>query len=149
MIFQRNYFLNTTCDIDVFSVIHEVNRTVRESSLKDGLVNVIAPLPGCAVTIAEPLPDIVSVIKEAAQVFPGQGEGTKNRRKEDVSIGPRVSAAMMGKSVTVPLKDSRLCIGLREEILLIDMERDGKRREIIVTIMGDSPAPQQRQPQRR
>jgi thiamine phosphate synthase YjbQ (UPF0047 family) len=143
MIFLRNYFLNTTDRIDVLSIIHEVNRTIRESTIKDGMVLVTIPQPGGALAILEPLPDIVEKFKEALRVFPGQDQVTKNRRKDEIEVGPRIVAAMLGKSVSLPVKDQRLVIGAREEIVVVDMETSARRREFAVQVMGDGPEPQQ------
>jgi len=143
MIFLRNYFVNTTDKPDVFSVIHEVNRTIRESKAKEGLATILVPAPGGAITIIEPLPDIVEKFKEAIRVFPGEGAETKNRRREEIAIGPRVAAAMLGKSVGIPIKDGKLLLGLREEPVLVDLETRGGRREFYVQITGESGEEQQ------
>lgn len=149
MIFQRNYFLNTTTGTDVLSVIHEVMRTVRESQIQDGIVVVISPQSGAGVTVIEMLPDVVTALKNAVALFPGQNEDTKNRKKEDVAIGPRVSAAMLGRSVSIPLKGGALTLSPREEIVVVDLEKAAKRREVMVHVMGEgkqqaAPNPQMR-----
>lgn len=147
MIFLKSYFVNTTSNVDVVSIIHEVNRAVRESNIPDGLVTVSAPGPGAAVTIIEPLPDIVAGLKNTLQAFSGGLADTKNRRKEEIEIRPRVLAAMIGKSVQLPAKAGKLVIGPREEIVIVDMEKGGLRREFYVQVMGDAPQ-QAQQPQR-
>lgn len=143
MIFLRNYFLNTTDKVDVMPIIHEVMRTIRESQAKDGLATIMVPEPGGAVTIIEPLPDIVEKLKEAIRIFPGEGAETKNRRKEEIPIGPRVAAAILGKSIGIPMKDGRLVLGPREEPVIIDLENTAKRREFYVQINADTPEAKQ------
>lgn len=145
MIFLRNYFVNTTTQVDVLSIIHDINRTIRESQINEGLVTVVVPAPGCAVTVIEPLPELVTKLKEALKIFPGEGEATKNRRKEDISIAPRVQAAMMGKAISLPLKDGKLVLGLREELVIIDLEGTAKRREFCVQVVGESATEKQQQ----
>lgn len=145
VIFLRNYFINTTEEIDVLSVIHEVTRTLRESTIPDGLVTVIVPGPGGALTIVEPLPDVLDRLKEALGQFPGEGTQTVNRRKEEIPVGPRISAAMLGKSVQIPVSAGKFVLGPREEVVLIDFEREGRRREFTVQVMGEAPQQQQQQ----
>lgn len=147
VIFLKNYFINTTQEIDVLPVIHEVHRTLRESNIPDGLVTVMVPGPGAGLTIVEPLPDVVGRLKEALGSFPGEGTGTMNRRKEEIPVGPRISAAMLGKSLQVPVSGGKLVLGPREEIVLVDFEREGKRREFFIQVMGEPP-PQPQQPAR-
>lgn len=137
MIFLRNYFIDTTNSVDVISIIHEVGRTIRESNIKDGFVNILVPAPGGGLAILEPLPDIVSKFKEALQIFPVAGADTKNRRKEEISIAPRVVSAIVGKTMQVPFAVQKLLLGPREEIILFDMELTAKRREFYVQVVGD------------
>ncbi len=146
MIFLRNYFINTTSGLDVLSIVHEVGRAIRESSVSEGLVTVSVPAPGGALAILEPLPDVIAKFKEAIGLFPGENEQTKNKRKEDVLVGPRVVAAILGKSLSIPFKDGRLLIAPREEPVLIDLERKGLRREFYVQIVGADAKPQGRVP---
>lgn len=147
MIFLRNYFVNTTDDVDVISVIHETNRAIREAGLSEGLVTILVPGPGAGVAIIEPLPDIVATLKKAAEVFPGGGVETIDRRKSEISIGPRIAAVMLGKTLGLPISQGRLVLAPREEIVVVDFERVSKRREFFVQVMGEAPQKQQ-QPQR-
>ena len=146
MIFLRNYFVATTEKVDVISVIHEVNRALREAAIPDGVVTVVVPGPGAGVTAVEPLPDVVAMLKESAGIFPGGGVETKNRRKEEIAVGPRVAAAMLGKSLQVPFAAGKLVLGPREEIVLVDFETDGRRREFAVQVMGEAPPQQAKGP---
>lgn len=153
MIHIKNYFVNTTSETDVLSVIHEVNRSIRESNIPDGSVMVSAPGPGAAVTIIEPLPGIVAGLKKTLSELPGEWTETKNSRKDEIEVRPRVLAALVGKSVQLPLKEGRLVLGPREEIVIIDMEKSGLRREFYIQVSGDAPAaagpPQRGAAQRR
>ena len=138
MILLRNYFVGTTDGIDVKSVIHEINRTLREANAKEGLVTVVVPHPGGALAILEPLPTVVEQFKEAIRLFPGEGMETKTKSKEDVAVAPRVAAAVLGRSLSIPFGDGKLVLGPREEPMLVDLERGGRRREFCVQVMSDS-----------
>lgn len=140
MIFLKNYFINTTDDVDVISVIHEIGYAVRDAGAAEGLVTVVVPEPGGALTILEPLPEIVAQFKEALEIFPGEGVETISRRKEPIPVAPRIKAAMLGKTVHIPFKDAKLVLGAREEVVLIDFEKTGKRREFWVQVMGEAAA---------
>jgi len=147
MILLRNYFINTSEGIDVKSVVHEVNRTLRESNAKQGLVTIVVPEPGAALTLIEMLPDVVEQLKEAVRIFPGQGMATKGPRKEEIDVGPRVAAAMLGRSLSIPLAEGRLVLGAREEPVIIDLESGGRRREFCVQVTAE--AQQQARPAAR
>lgn len=137
MILLKNYFVNTTEGVDVMSVIHEVNRTIREAAAQEGTVTITVPESGAALTIIEPLPDILGLLKDALKVYPGEGVLTKNRRKEEIDVGPRIAAAMLGKTLSIPLSAGKLVLGAREEPVLIDLEKTGRRREFVVQVAGE------------
>lgn len=141
MIFLKNYFINTTNEVDIISIIHDVNRVIRDSKIIDGVVTVVVPEPGGSLTILEPLPELIKQLKDTLLIFPGEGVETLSRRKEPVAVAPRIKAAMLGKSVVLPLEKGKLVLGPREEIVLIDFEKDGRRREFYVQVMGDLAAP--------
>jgi len=137
MIFFKNCFVNTSKEVDVISIIHDVRYAVRDSGATQGLVTVIVPDPGASVTIVQPLDDVVDELKEALKVFPGEGKETITRRKEPVKVGARIKAAMLGKSLSIPIREGKLILGAREEIVLVDFEEDAKRREYVVQVMGE------------
>ncbi len=146
MILLKNYFINTTGDVDVESVIHEVNRTIREANATEGSIIIIVPEAGAALAVIEPLEDIVGLLKDALKVFPGEGVLTKDRRKEEIDVGPRIAAAMLGKSLHIPLSGGKLVLGAREEPVLIDLEKSGRRREFYVQVVTEGGGQQQQRP---
>lgn len=146
MILLKNYFVNTTDGVDVMTVIHEINRTIKESGATDGIVTIAVPQSGAALALVEMLPDIVDQLKEALKVYPGEGVLTKDRRKDEIDVGPRIAAAMLGRTLTIPLSKGKLVLGGREEPVLIDLQKDEKRREFYVQVMGEQPQAQGQKP---
>lgn len=142
MIFLRNYFVNTTSDVDVLSIIHETNRTIREANAQEGLVTIVVPHPGAALAIIEPLPLLVEQFKQALKLFPGEGVEASNRRKEAIPVAPRVAAAILGRSVSIPLSAGKLVLGLREEPVIVDLDSSAKRREFHVQVISEEAAAQ-------
>jgi len=140
MIYLKNFYINTTDKVDVISIIHDVNRVISESKIATGIVTVTVPEAGGAVTVLEPLPDIMEQFKAALEIFPGEGVQTLSKRKEPIAVAPRIKAAMLGKSIQIPVDAEKLVLGRREEIILIDFEKTSKRREFFVQVMGDPKA---------
>ncbi len=138
MILLKNYYVNTTSEIDVLTIIHEINATIQESGITEGAVNIIVPEPGGALAIIEPLADITEQFKEALKIFPGEGIRTKDKRKEEIDVGPRIAAAMLGNAIQIPFTKGKLVLGAREEPVLIDLEKAVKRREFYVQVIGES-----------
>ena len=137
MIFLKNYFTRTTEKIDIISVHADVMYAIRDAGATDGLVTVVTPAPGAAITVIEKLPEAVDALKEALAVYPAEGKKATTRRKEEVDVGARVKAAMLGRSLSLPFKDGKLLLAARDEIMLIDCETTGKRREYAVQVISE------------
>jgi thiamine phosphate synthase YjbQ (UPF0047 family) len=48
-----------------------------------------------------------------------------------------VRSAMLGPSITVPLKDSKLMLDQGQDIVLLDFDIVKRKRKVIVQIMGE------------
>ena len=138
MIFLKNYYTRTTDKVDVISIHADVMYAVRDSGAMEGLVTITSPAGGAAITVIEKLPEAHDTLKEALAVYPAEGKKATTRRKEEIDLGARVKAAMLGRSLSVPLNEGKLVLGHREEIILIDCESTAKRREYVVQVMGES-----------
>jgi len=136
MIFLKNYYTRTTEKVDVISIHADVMYAVRDSEAMEGLVTITSPAGGAAITVIEKLPEAYDALKDALAVYPAEGKKATTRRKEEIDLGARVKAAMLGRSLSVPLKDGRLMLGHREEVILIDCEATARRREYVVQVMG-------------
>ncbi len=137
MIFLKNYFTPTTEGIDVIPITPDVRYAVKDAGLREGLVSVVVPDPGASVTIIEPLDEVVAELKEALRMLPGGDKEILTKRKETVRVGARIRAAMLGRSLSLPLKEGELVMGSREDIVVIDFERDGRRRAYAIQVMGE------------
>jgi secondary thiamine-phosphate synthase enzyme len=137
MIFLKNYYTRTTDKVDVISIHADVMYAVRDSEAIEGLVTITSPAGGAAITVIEKLPEAHDALKEALAVYPAEGKKATTRRKEEIDLGARVKAAMLGRSLSVPLKEGKLMLGHREEIILIDCETTAKRREYVIQVMGE------------
>lgn len=141
MIFLKSYFVNTTAEVDFLPITSDVNYAIRDGQGKDGLVTIVVPSGRAAITVFEPLPEVISELKSALEIFAGEGKETADKRKEQVFIAPRVQTAMLGRSLTIPIKDAKLVLDPYEEIYLIDFDKKAHRREFIVQVMSvEAPA---------
>ena len=145
MIFLKNYFINTTAEIDFLPLTADIRYAVRDSTAKNGLVTVIVPGPAVSVVVMEPIAEVIEGLKAAFELFAAENiEGTDKRRQK-IGVSPRIQAAMVGRSVSIPLKDLKLALDPYEEVYLIDFDNNPRRREFIVQIIYEE-APSASQP---
>jgi secondary thiamine-phosphate synthase enzyme len=48
-----------------------------------------------------------------------------------------IKASLMGCSLTVPIRDGRLCLGTWQGLCLCEHRRQGGRRRLVLTVQGE------------
>ena len=126
--------VRTTSHTQMIDITRQVQQTVSESGVKDGLCIVFIPHTTAAVTINENAdPDVqTDFMKEINKIVPWE-DGYLHM---EGNAAAHLKASMMGFSETVIIKDGRLVLGTWQGIYFL--EYDGARnRKVIVKIMGD------------
>lgn len=142
MNFLKSYFVNTTVDVDFLPITSDLKYAIRDSQAKEGLATITIPGAGAGVTILEPISEVIEELKVVIETYAGEGESRgKDKRKEEVYIAPRVLASLIGRSVSVPIRDSKLVLDPYEEVYLIDFDKKIRRREFFVHIITSDAAP--------
>ncbi len=121
MIFLKSYFANTTQDIDIIPIIHDVRFAVRDSQAVHGLVTVTLPGNGASLVISQLSKEECLELKE----------GWSNK---DI---------FRPITLSIPLRNKELLLDPKQMIYLVDFSDTGKRREFYVQVFGDNPPPQQ------
>lgn len=150
MIFVKNYFVNTTQEIDFISIIHEVRYTIRDSNVKDGLLTIITPGAGAGVLILEPIKEVIDSIKVVFETLGGETDAEAvDKRKERVYVMPRVLASIIGRDISIPIRKGELLLEPYEEVFLIDFDKKVRRREFYMQVMSIPEPPPPTRPARR
>ncbi len=126
--------VRTISHTQMIDITRQVQQTVSESGVKDGLCIVFIPHTTAAVTINENAdPDVqTDFMKEINKIVPWE-DGYLHM---EGNAAAHLKASMMGFSETVIIKDGRLVLGTWQGIYFL--EYDGARnRKVIVKIMRD------------
>ena len=126
--------VRTTSHTQMIDITRQVQQTVSESGVRDGLCIVSIPHTTAAVTINENAdPDVqTDFMKEINKIVPWE-DGYLHM---EGNAAAHLKASMMGFSETVIIKDGRLVLGTWQGIYFL--EYDGARnRKVIVKIMRD------------
>lgn len=136
MNFLKKYYVNTTADVDVVTITHDIKFAIRDSAAKNGLVSIIVPESGAGLLLMEPLDEVIAEFKTTMSMFGGEGESTTtDKKKLPVAIRPRVQAALTGRTLQLPLVNGLLLVAPYEEVVLVDFDNKVMRREFIVHIL--------------
>lgn len=135
-----NAYLNTSKDVDILNVTHDVKRALREANIQNGLITVYVPGTTAGVVILENDPAVHEDLKKLVTSFVPDSGGIRPQRKSGSGrVEAHLRAAFLTSSVSIPVKDGRLLLGPWQEVVVIDFDDKVGRREVTVHVMGEAP----------
>ena len=126
--------VRTTSHTQMLDITRQIQQTVSESGISNGICIIFVPHTTAAVTINENAdPDVqTDFMKEINKIVPWE-DGYLHM---EGNAAAHLKASMMGFSETVVIKDGRLVLGTWQGIYFL--EYDGARnRKVIVKVMSD------------
>lgn len=137
---HRAYF-NTTTKIDLLNVNHDLKRALRESGMKDGLLTALTPLDSQGLVLLENDPQIQKAFLEMICSFTDEPEALATRRRSDSgALASHLRAALLQKSISIPVSDGKLMCGHWQELILIDFDQRAKRAEVYISAISGEAA---------
>jgi len=101
--------ISTRGDGEVVDLTERAQQVVDEAGARDGLCTVFVAHSTCGVTTIECEP----------------------------GCNADVRAALLGPSVTVPIRDGRLAVGTWQRIVCVDFDDRPRTRTVVVQLLGD------------
>ena len=130
--------ISTGGDGEVIDLTERAQQVVDDAGVGDGLCTVFVAHSTCGVTTIECEPgcnaDLKSILEELA---PRDRGWEHNARNADTNGHAHVRAALLGPSVTVPVRAGRLAVGTWQRIVCVDLDDRPRTRTIVVQLLGD------------
>jgi secondary thiamine-phosphate synthase enzyme len=130
--------LKTRGHSDMHDLTRAVQQIVDESGISSGIVSVFTPSSTSALTTIEfesgALDDLRRALEEIA---PSDADYKHNLRWGDGNGHSHLRAALVGPSLTLPIRGRRLSLGTWQQILFIDFDVRPRQREVVVQVMGE------------
>ncbi len=124
------------CHIQDFT--ENLRRLVRESEISEGLLTAIVPGSTAAITTIEYESGVINDLKRAIeQIAPQNIEYEHNLRWGDGNGFSHVRAALMKPSLTIPVIEGKLCLGVWQQVVLCDFDNKSRNRQLMVQIIGE------------
>jgi thiamine phosphate synthase YjbQ (UPF0047 family) len=150
--------------INITDITRQVEHCVIESHVRNGLAIVHVSSPDLSISTMEYEPGSVSDLKTAIEKLMPNGHtngiGKKrirgfgsggmgaavsyietNRKKAEEEANGRKSNimhAIMGPSITIPIRDNRILVGVWQKVVLLDFDkRPGGKKRVILQIIGE------------
>jgi secondary thiamine-phosphate synthase enzyme len=138
MTFSETISLSTAGFTDIVDITDKVIAVLGRSGMENGLVTVFCPGSTGAVTTIEYESGVLRDLRDAIErIVPSGLTYEHDRRWGDGNGFSHVRAALMKPSLTIPLIKGSLTLGTWQQIVFIDFDNRGRKRDIIVHVTGE------------
>jgi len=132
------YFDKPKEDLYIKNITDDVSKAIKESKIKEGIVNIFVSGSTASVSTMEFEPNLVKDIEKAMErIAPSDIEYEHHKTWGDENGKSHVRATIVGPSLTVPFKDGKLLLGTWQQIVLLDFDVPKRERKVVVQIIGE------------
>jgi secondary thiamine-phosphate synthase enzyme len=137
MVFQTEIQLQTSGHRDLHDLTDDVQRVVRESRIRSGIVQLFNIGSTAALGTIEFEPGLEGDLSEALdRLLPPSRAYGHEQAWHDGNAHSHLQATLLGPGLTVPVRDGRPVLGTWQQIFLIECDVKPRRRTVVVTIIG-------------
>ena len=124
------YFEKPVEDIYITNITMNVQKSVQDSRVRNGIATIFVGCSTASISTMQYNDENVKEMKAALETFtPSNSDYLHHKTSADMyGVGgdlngkSHVRSAMMGPSITVPLKDGRLMLDSGQDIVLLDFD---------------------------
>lgn len=132
---RENVGVNTSQRVEIQDITLEVDAILKNSGVKDGLLNIYSRHSTSAVVINENEAGLVRDFQLALQKLVPEGAGYQHDRIDN-NADSHIRGFLLGGSQTIPVENSEMMLGTWQSIFFVEL--DGPRqRKLTVTVMGE------------
>jgi secondary thiamine-phosphate synthase enzyme len=142
--YWREIKLNIEEKLEFVDITDKIKRIVKESKVKEGLVNIYTKHTTSAIRINENEPFLIEDMKHFLEYLVPSSARYKhddiaNRNcppNERINGHSHLKALLLGTSETIPIKNYKLCLGKWQSIFYVDLDGGNRKRKVLVQILG-------------
>ena len=122
---------------DIKDITNLVEKEVNSANIKNGIVNIFSIGSTASITTIEYERGVVSDLKKAIyRIAPDNIPYDHDLAWHDGNGHSHVQAAILGPSLTVPIRNGKLLLGTWQQIVIINHDIRSRNRKIALTIIG-------------
>jgi secondary thiamine-phosphate synthase enzyme len=122
---------------DIEDITADLAHCIKESGVTDGMLSATMIGSTGSLTTIEYEPGVVKDLKEAiTQLAPPDRLYAHELAWHDGNGHSHVQAALMGPSITLPIRGKKLRLGTWQQVVAINHDNRARKRAIEVTIVG-------------
>lgn len=122
---------------DIVDISAELTQILNQSGITDGNLSAVMVGSTGSLTTIEYEPGVVIDLKRAINRLTPPGDDYEHEKAwHDGNGHSHVQAALMGPSISLPVRGGRLKTGTWQQVVAINHDNRSRRRNIEVTIIG-------------
>lgn len=139
------YFEKPVEDMYVTNITPDVQKSVQESRVRNGIATIFVGCSTASISTMRHNEENVKEIRAMLENLSPSGNNYLHHTTSadmygvggDLNGKSHVRSALVGPSITVPLKDGKLMLDSGQDIVLLDFDMVKRKRKVIVQIMGE------------
>jgi secondary thiamine-phosphate synthase enzyme len=138
MVFGEQFSISTKGRSDIIDITDRVRRIVSQAAIQNGLATVFVIGSTASVSTMEYEPALVGDVRDMLEkIVPSDIESRHSQTWGDDNGFSHMRATLMGPGLTAPVSCGRIVLGTWQQIVVIDHDNRGRKRDIFVQVMGE------------
>jgi len=135
----QTFNLKSKAFVDIINITNQVQNSIKNSGIKNGIVNVHIPGSTGAISTTEYEPGLVDHdIKDILEkLIPYEKSYAHHKTWHDYNGAGHLRSFLIKTSQTFPFKNQKLILGTWQQIIFIECDEKPRSRTIHCTIIGE------------
>ncbi len=135
---MQEIHLQTNSRVEMLDITASVQAVISSDKISKGLCIIFSPHTTAAITINENAdPDVLYDLDQAIVRLAPEDAPYRHQEEGPDDMPAHVKASLLGCSLTIPISNGRLCLGIWQGICLCEHRRHGGRRRLRLTVQGE------------
>ncbi|MCQ5337178.1 MAG: secondary thiamine-phosphate synthase enzyme YjbQ [Candidatus Methanomethylicia archaeon] len=131
----KEIVINTKRRREIVNITEEVEKFVNESKINNGICLVYSKHATSAIIINENESGLLEdIIRKINEDYPIEKGWLHNRIDDNADA--HLASTFIGPSVTIPIKDGKLCLGTWQSIFFLELDGPRIGRKVIIEVLG-------------
>ena len=136
-VFSGELDISTKGELDMQDITSELASLIDDSGILHGIVTIFVPGATGALTTMEFEPGVVEDLRDAIRrMAPDNIVYQHHLKWKDGNGQSHVRAALIGPSVTFPVREGRVPFGTWQQVVFIELDVRPRKRKLLVQIIG-------------
>ena len=123
--------------VDIQDITSDLRRLAASAGIRDGCLNAAVVGSTGSLTTIEYEPGVVEDLRRAIdRMAPPGMEYEHEKAWRDGNGHSHVGAALLGPSLSIPIRDGKLVLGTWQQAVVINHDNRARKRRVEVTVIG-------------